>query len=291
MARLIMKKWNLIIDVGRCMNCNLCALACQDEYVGNTFPGYSAEMPKHGHRWINIHRKERGQAPMVDVAYLPTMCNHCDAPPCLKAARDGAVRKRDDGIVIIDPERAKGQRQLVEACPYGHIWWNEEKQLPQHWIFDAHLLDQGWKKTRGAQACPTGAMWTAHIDDAGMARLAESERLEVLHPEYGTKPRVYYKNLARFAKCFIGGSLAAEARGMVDCVEGATVSLSKEGAKIAEVASNNYGDFKFDRLDENSGTYQVEIHTANYPTKTLEVELAGSVYLGVIDLERGVSQT
>ena len=72
-----------------------------------------------------------------------------------------AVKKRDDGIMLIDPIRAKGRKDLVEACPYGHIWWNEELQLPQIWPFDAHLLDAGWDKTRGHQACPTGAMRAA----------------------------------------------------------------------------------------------------------------------------------
>jgi Fe-S-cluster-containing dehydrogenase component len=64
-----MNKWNLIIDVAECTNCNLCTLAAMDEYVGNEFPGYSAPMPKHGHKWINILQKERGQVPMIDVAY------------------------------------------------------------------------------------------------------------------------------------------------------------------------------------------------------------------------------
>ena len=153
-----MKKWNMIIDVAECTNCNLCTLAAMDEYAGNEWPGYSASMPKHGHKWINILQKERGQMPMIDVAYVPTMCNHCDDPPCMKAAPKGVVTKRGDGIVIIDPEKAKGQRQLVDACPYGHIWWNAELQLPQAWPFDAHLLDRGWKQTRGQQSCPTGAM-------------------------------------------------------------------------------------------------------------------------------------
>jgi Fe-S-cluster-containing dehydrogenase component len=170
-----MKKWNMIIDVAECTNCNLCTLAAMDEYAGNEWPGYSAPMPKHGHKWINILQKERGQTPMIDVAYVPTMCNHCDDPPCMKAAPKGAVTKRRDGIVIIDPEKAKGQRQLVDACPYGHIWWNEELQLPQAWPFDAHLLDQGWKQTRGQQSCPTGAMRAIKVEDEDMARLAREQ--------------------------------------------------------------------------------------------------------------------
>ena len=91
-----MKKWNMIIDVAECTNCNLCTLAVMDEYVGNAWPGYTAPMPKHGHKWINILQKERGQMPMIDIAYVPTMCNHCDNAPCLAKGGD-AVKKRADG--------------------------------------------------------------------------------------------------------------------------------------------------------------------------------------------------
>ena len=42
-----MKKWNLIVDVAKCTNCNCCTLATQDEHVGNEFPGYSAPMPRY----------------------------------------------------------------------------------------------------------------------------------------------------------------------------------------------------------------------------------------------------
>ncbi len=43
------------------------------------------------------------------------MCNHCDDAPCHKAAQGGAVRKRPDGIVIIDPEKAKGQKKIMHG--------------------------------------------------------------------------------------------------------------------------------------------------------------------------------
>jgi Fe-S-cluster-containing dehydrogenase component len=278
-----MKKWNMIIDVAECTNCHLCTLATMDEYVGNEWPGVAAPMPRHGHHWINILQKERGQATMIDIAYVPTMCNHCDEAPCLKAGKGGAVRKRDDGIVIIDPVKAKGRKDLVDACPYGHIWWNEELQLPQAWPFDAHLLDQGWDKTRGHQACPTGAMRAIKVEDEEMARIAREQELEVLRPELGTKPRIYYRNLWRYTKCFIGGSVSAEANGVVDCVEGAAVRLIKDGRVIAECRTDNYGDFKFDRLDENSGRYSVEV-SAGGRTKTLEAVLGASINLGEIRL-------
>jgi Fe-S-cluster-containing dehydrogenase component len=277
-----MKKWNMIIDVAECTNCQLCALSAMDEYVGNDWPGVAAPMPRHGHRWIDILQKERGQQPMIDIAYVPTMCNHCDNAPCLAKGGD-AVKKRDDGIVIIDPVKAKGRKDLVESCPYGHIWWNEEAQLPQIWPFDAHLIDQGWQQTRGEQACPTGAMKAIKLDDDAMARMAQDEGLEVLKPEAGTKPRVYYRNLWRYSKSFIGGSVAAEVAGVVDCVEGADVHLIKNGETIARTTTDNYGDFKFDKLEENSGRYTVTV-MSNGKTKMLDASLGASVFLGEIRL-------
>jgi Fe-S-cluster-containing dehydrogenase component len=279
-----MEKWNMIIDVAECTNCQLCALATMDEYVGNAWPGYAAPMPRHGHRWIDILTKERGQVPMIDIAFVPTMCNHCDDAPCVKAAKDGAITKREDGIVLIDPVKAKGQKQLVDACPYGHIWWNEEENLPQAWPFDAHLIDQGWQQTRGQQSCPTGAMKAVKVEDAAMEQRAREEGLEVMRGELGTRPRVWYRNLWRYSKCFVGGTLSAQNGGRVDCVEGASVRLMKDGTSVAETVSDNYGDFKFDRLAEGSGKYEIEIAAKGRAKKSVPVELGQSVNLGEIRL-------
>lgn len=278
-----MKKWNMIIDVAECTNCNLCTLAAMDEYVGNEFPGYSAPMPKHGHKWINILQKERGQVPMIDMAYVPTTCNHCDNAPCVENGA-GAVKKRDDGIVVIDPVAAKGRRDLVEACPYGHIWWNEDLSLPQAWTFDAHLIDQGWTQPRAQQSCPTGAIRALQVTDEEMRRLAAEHKLETMRPELGTRPRIYYKNLWRYSTCFVGGTLSAETNGTVDCVEGANLRLVKDGQTIAETASDNYGDFRFDRLAVNSGRHVLEIAARGYPRKTVDVTVGESINIGEIRL-------
>lgn len=279
-----MSKWNLIIDVAECTNCNNCTLATMDEHIDNDWPGYSAPMPKHGHRWIDHLRKERGQAPMVDLTYVPTMCNHCDNAPCIKLAENGAVTKRSDGIVIIDPEKAKGQRKLVDSCPYGAIWWNDEKEIPQTWIFDAHLLDRGWKEPRPVQACATGALRSVFIEDSEMQRMVKDENLEVLHPEYGTKPRVYYRNLNLYTKCFIGGSVIADIEGIEECIEKSLVSLIKDGNKIAETWTDIFGDFKIDNLEPNSGNYDVEVSHPEHSSKTVSVILDESTYIGSIRL-------
>lgn len=271
-----MKKWNLVIDVAKCFNCNNCTLACHDEYHGNEFPGYASGMPKHGQNWMRIAQRETGTVPMVEVAYLPTTCNHCDDAPCVKAARDGAVVKRPDGIVIIVPEKARGQRQIVDACPYGAVHWNEEKQLPQAWPFDAHLLDRGWKRTRGAQACPTQAMQSLCLEDDEMQRMAAEQKLEVLHPEYGTKPRVWYRNLDRFRSLFIGGSVAGAVAGVIECVEGARVTLEQRGDAVATAFTDAYGDFRFGGLAADSGAYRLSIEHERFAPAMVDVVLAAN---------------
>ena len=279
-----MKKWLLIIDVEKCEDCNNCFLACKDEHVDNDWQGYSMAQPRHGHRWMNIMRRERGQYPIIDVAYLPVPCMHCDNAPCIKAAKDGAVYKRDDGIVIIDPKKAGGQKDILKACPYDAVWWNDEKNIPQKCTFCAHLLDEGWKEPRCVQACPTGALRTVRIEDSEIQGIIESEKLELFHPEYKTETCVYYKNLYRFTRCFVGGSVAFERDAVTDCAEGASVTLTRDSKKSGETVTDNYGDFRFDNLEENSGKYTLDISHPDHEKKTLEFELTTSLNLGTIIL-------
>ncbi len=281
-----MKKWNLIVDVANCTNCNLCTLAVHDEHVGNAFPGYSEEMPKHGHRWIEIKRRERGTPPVTDVAYLPVMCQHCDTAPCIEAAPD-AISKRPDGIVLIDPVKSKGRKEIVDSCPYGAIWWNEEKQVPQHWFFDAHLLDAGWQEPRCVTVCATNALKAIRVEDKEMQRLAQAETLELLRPDLETKPRVYYKNLWRYTTAFVAGTVSAERGGIVDCIGGAKVLLICDGETIAQQETDPFGDFKFDQLEIDGTSYDVRVSAQGFADQTIRVELSDTQNVGEIRLTEG----
>ena len=278
------KKWNMIVDIERCNNCRSCFLAVKDEHTGNDFPGYAAEQPPQGHNWLDIERKERGSYPIVDAHFMPVMCNHCDDAPCMKVAKDFAVKKRVDGIVTIDPVKAKGQKQIVDACPYGAISWNEEKQLPQAWIFDAHLLDDGWEKVRAEQVCPTDVFESVKLEDSEMQRLVGLEKLEVLQPELGTKPRVYYKNMHFFTKSFVSGSLVVMVDGIEECAEGVAVVLNKDGAEVGRATTDTFGEFKIDRLEPGSGGYELKI-SGTTGSLSQAFELGDeSLYLGVLML-------
>ena len=261
-----MKKWNLIIDIEKCEDCNNCFLACKDEHVDNDWLPVSAPQPRHGHRWMNIMRKERGKYPLIDVAYRPTPCMHCDNAPCIEKSPKGTVYKRSDGIVIIDPDKAKGQKDILKNCPYGAIWWNDDIGLPQKCTFCAHLLDDGWDKPRCVQACPTGALQIVKCDDTVMKATAKRDGLEVLQPETDTKPRVYYQNLFRYDKCFIAGSIAVNENGIIDYLK-----------EIGQ--DKSFRDFKFDRLNENSGNYIIKIKYKEFPEKTVDVALKTSISL------------
>lgn len=279
-------KWNLVVDVARCDNCRNCFLAAKDEHIGNDFPGYAAEQPEKEHSWVDIRHKERGSYPIVEANFMPVMCNHCDDAPCMKVAKDGAIKKRADGIVIIDPEKSKGQKDIVDACPYGAVYWNEEKQIPQAWIFDAHLLDSGWSKPRVQQSCPTNVFETLKVSDAEMQRIKKEQELEVLLPEQGTKPRVYYKNLHLMNSCFVAGSVVTIINGVDECAENATVVLSRNGNEIGRTSTDVFGEFKLDRLAPGSGGYELEINLDSGGKYSAKVDVQEeSLYLGTLMLE------
>jgi len=207
---------------------------------------------------------------------------------CMKAAKGGAVRKREDGIVIIDPEKSTGQKEIVEACPYGAISWNAEEQIPQAWIFDAHLLDQGWTRTRVETVCPTGVFKSLKVEDDEMQRIREADGLEVLQPELGTKPRVYYKNLHLMNKCFVAGSAIVVNEGIEECVEAADVVLKHNGDVVARMTTDIFGDFKIDRLDKDSGRYELSVRSESLGSRSVQFELGSeSLNLGPIRLGVG----
>jgi Fe-S-cluster-containing dehydrogenase component len=282
-----MSKWNLVIKVGRCENCQNCVIAARDEHVGNDFPGYAAPAAADAESPVRILRRVQGDSHMVETTYLPVMCNHCDEAPCMRVGGD-AIRKRADGIVIIDPDKARGRKDIVKSCPYKAIVWNEELQLPQTWIFDAHLLDQGWSQPRCQQSCPTDVFETVKLDDAAMAEKARREGLKVLRPNLGTKPRVWYSNLERWETCFIGGSVSAQLGAVVECVADAVVALYVGNQKVDETVSDGFGDFRFDGLAQGSGLYRVEIRHA-LGTALRKCELGESVYLGEVSVAQSTN--
>jgi Fe-S-cluster-containing dehydrogenase component len=275
------KKWNLIIDIEKGVDFINAVLSSKDEYVGNDYPGYSAPLAAESADIVTLECKTRGSAPIVDACNILQMCNHCDNAPCKKVGGD-AVHKREDGIVIIDPIKARGRKDIFEACPYNALVWNEELQLPQNWIFDAHLLDQGWSHPRCVQSSSSGAIEAVKITDEEMQRRVQEEKLEVIRPELDTKPRVYYRNFFRYSKCFIGGTVIADLNGVETCIEHAKVTVQNTEGFSGEAFTDEFGEFKVDHISPNSGKYSVSITAKDFETKNIDVTVSSSLNLGDI---------
>jgi Fe-S-cluster-containing dehydrogenase component len=232
---------------------------------------------------MNIRRKERGQFPIVQTGYLPMPCQHCQDAPCMKDSPEGTIYRREDGLVIIDPEKAKGHPEIVQNCPYGVIYWNEEKQVAQKCTGCAHLIDAGWTETRCSQICPTNAIQLVLADDDEFAALCAKEDLREYWAALDTKPRVMYKNLHRWDKVFASSSVAFADTD--ECAEGAKVTVSSDGAVVGEGVVNNYGEWVVDYLEPGK-TYDVKIEAGGYKAVAKSVTLRESLNLGLVMLEK-----
>jgi len=245
-------------------------VACKDEFVGNSWLPYTDEQQKHEQKWIGPEKHERGEAPFTEVFYITKLCRHCENAACEKAQPE-AVKRREDGIVLLDAEKAKGNKGLLEACPYGMISWNEERQVAQKCTMCAHLLDGGWAEPRCVQACPLRALSIVRCDDAEFEKMAEAQGLEPLSDK-DSAPRVLYKGLYRRDTCFLAGALAYHDGDIEKAAVGAEVKLFKDGGTVSETKSDFFGEFKIDRIPKNSGTYRLVCTFGGY--KPLETEVS-----------------
>jgi Fe-S-cluster-containing dehydrogenase component len=281
-----MARWAMVIDIDKCIACYSCFIACKDEFWDNDYPPYSVGIKKLDQTLIRLMKRERGKFPHVKVAYMPILCMQCGDPPCAKVARNNAVYVRADGVVVIDPQRAAGQREIVEGCPYHVVSWNDEKGIPQKCTFCVHRIESG-KTPRCVQACPSGAMIFGDLEDdqSEVSKIVKGGLAEPYHPEYDTKPNVYYMNLYRITKYFIAGNIVC--KDTDECAEGVEVTLINERTGVNKtVFTDSFGGFEFDGLDSDT-TYSLRIAYAGYAPKELRLKIdRNDIYLGNMFIER-----
>ncbi len=241
------------IDLSVCNGCYCCQIACKDEHVANDWTPYAKPQPDTGQFWIGIDEYVRGQVPKVKVSYIPRLCHHCDDAPCIEECKFDAITKRDDGIVLIHPDKCTGCRLCVDACPHDAIFFNEDLTLAQKCTSCTHLLDNDpeWTVPRCVDQCPTDALRFGEEKD--FADFIESA--EFINPEAGTKSRVYYKNVP---KKVIGGTLYDP--NQKEVIIGASCSLKDiESEEVFTTETDNFGDFWFRKLgDDRSFSLTIE---------------------------------
>lgn len=263
-----------VFDHARCNGCRNCQIACKDEHVDNDWAPYAAPQPDTGQFWCKLDERVRGSVPKVKVSYAWHCCQHCEDALCMKVAPE-AVYRREDGLVIIDPLKAQGVRNVVEACPYNAVFYNEELDIPQKCSGCAHLVDAG-KVPHCVDVCPHEALRFGNEEDFA----EEIAAAEYLMPDRsGDKPRVYYLNKP---KRFIGGIVVDIEADEVVIGAKITVENCTSGA-VSVVETDSFGDFWFTQLE--AAPHKVYVEAEGYLSRMVETTTVDEdKNIGVIEL-------
>ncbi|MBI4322219.1 MAG: 4Fe-4S dicluster domain-containing protein [Chloroflexi bacterium] len=197
----------MVIDLKRCVGCQSCTVACKAE---NGTP--------QGVYLGRVLEQEVGTYPNAKREFLPVLCNQCEDAPCLRACPTGATYQLENGIIDVDNKKCIGCRTCYVSCPYhnrfyvtsevlkrgaygnGHLTPYEKAKLGRYEAgtvtkcdFCAHRVAEGLDPAC-VITCPAKARTFGDLNDPGseVNRLIHQRRGYQLHPEYQTKPSVYY---------------------------------------------------------------------------------------------------
>lgn len=157
------RRWVMVVNTKKCTGCFACVVACMAENVAG--PGVT---------YRTVPEVEVGDYPSVSRIFMPTNCQHCDNPPCLKAANaiaPGAVTKRPDGIVTFDYAKTRDPRMaeaIKKACPYSAVYIDEGKAwtagTPAAQPYErAAAFEYGHRRERAAADGSAGAARKCHF--------------------------------------------------------------------------------------------------------------------------------
>ncbi len=107
-----------------------------------------------GGGWV---KKDKAWQHQVISYNLSISCNHCENPVCAEGCPTKAIKKRDDGIVYIDPEICMGCKYCAWVCPYSAPQYNIEKGVMEKCDFCQDYIDEG-KAPSCVAACPMRAL-------------------------------------------------------------------------------------------------------------------------------------
>jgi Fe-S-cluster-containing dehydrogenase component len=216
------KRWVFLVDTNKCVGCGMCVKACKleneipydaavtrtwvERYVITKDGKVHADSPKGAREGYTTAAIDLGEghtftpkAEDIDKAFfVPKLCNQCENPVCVQVCPVGATYQTDDGVVLIDRKWCIGCGYCIMACPYGVRFFHPKAHVVDKCTFCYHRISNGMK-TACVEACPFGARQIGNINDSNdsVARIIKTQRVEVLKPEFGTQPQVYYVGLTK----------------------------------------------------------------------------------------------
>ena len=198
------------------------------------------------------------------VSYIVKLCQHCGNPACAAVCPSDAFDRREDGFLILNPEKCSGCMACIDACPYDAIFFNEELDIAQKCTGCAHLLDDGWTIPRCVDVCPHEAIRFG--DEGDFAdEIVQSEAL--IAGRETDETHVHYLNLP---KRFVAGiiiDLEAD-----EVIIGATVTIENQTTgDVMTIETNEFGDFWFKQIE--AAQYTVYVEAEGYLTRVLEADV------------------
>ncbi len=137
----------LLIDIDKCVGCYSCEVACKQE---NELPLAS--------RWCQVFsRGPREVDGQLHLDFIPVVCLHCDDPICAYFCNFGAITKGEDGLVRIGEDKCTGCGLCVYGCPYGAIFFDQEKGIAGKCSLCISRTDYGLEPSC-VQHCTGGAL-------------------------------------------------------------------------------------------------------------------------------------
>lgn len=179
------RQYGFHMDTSRCTGCKTCEMACRDAYCLGTTPSFRRVCECSGGSWFP---KDGAWHHRVFAYYVALACNHCEDPVCQQVCPSGAMRKHDDGFVVLDSERCIGCRSCSYACPYKAPSFSKQLHVMRKCDGCRARVERGMDPIC-VESCPMRALDFGPIDEL-RARYGDCRDIAPLPNSAHTKPNI-----------------------------------------------------------------------------------------------------